>query len=198
MRSTTLVPAVAALALAIAGCTSSPPATPKWPPIRVVQGQPFAMNVARVEVRAEYQPPGGPTHVEGEIPISPEQAIQQWAQDRMQPIGSANIIRVVINDAEATETPLPVQNGLQSAFTTQQAARIDIKVNITVEVLDEQQLPISSVTGTAERSRTIPQGLTLNQHDQIDYDMLTQVMTDLNAQVSPEMQNTFGRWMQVP
>ena len=198
MRIRYILPALV-LGVALAGCAPGP-VPPKFQAIRVVEGQPYPINVAKIDIVINYVPPAGgpPNHIEAAMPYSPEMAVRQWVQDRLQPIGSANSVRVLVTDAEATETPLPIDNSLKGAFTTQQVARVDMKVHVSVQVLDDRQMVMAEATGDAFRSRSIPQGLTLNQHDQTEYDMLAEVIKALNDQVTPQLRASFGRWMAVP
>lgn len=182
------------LGLLLAACTSSPPPE-RIPTLSFSQLKPFRLNVARIEIVPEFQSSSRPPHIELDMPISPENAVRRWVQDRLQPIGTAGVMRVVIHDASATETPLPVDTSATAILKTQQASRIDVSVNVSVQMLDERQFVRAEVTGRSQRSRTVPEGLTLRERDRIVYDEVVDMMNGFNDSIAPEIQDTFGQWL---
>jgi len=183
------------LGMLVAACANNPPPTGALPQVSFAGKPPFVLNVAKIEIVPKITPSSQPPHIELTMPVSPENAIRRWVQDRIQAKGSTGILRVLINDATATETPLKMEKGMSAMFTTQQESRIDMSAAVTLQVLDERQFVKSEVTGNATRSRTLPQGLKLNERDKILYDMVVDMVTGLAGQVEPQIQTTFGPWL---
>jgi len=183
-----------ALALLLAACANNPPPMENLPPVSFAGKPPFVFNVAKVEIVPKFVSSSTPPHIELVMPVSPENAIRRWMQDRIQAKGSSGALRVLINNASATETPLAKEEGFSAMFTTQQTSRIDMSVAVTLQMLDERQFVKSEVTGEASRSRTLPEGLKLNERDRILYDMVVDMVTGLGQQIDPQIQNTFAPW----
>jgi hypothetical protein len=182
------------LGLALTAC-SSPPSTTVYPPISFRDEPPFRLNVARIEVVPQYQAPAQLPHVEYDMPISPENAVKIWVQDRLQPVGTTGTLRVVIRDASATETPLPRDRSFTGLFKKEAAARIDMSLSVALQMLDERQFVIAEVTGNATRSRTESEDQSLNERDRVLYDMVVDMMRGFDRDISPDISATFGRWL---
>jgi hypothetical protein len=183
------------LGLAVAACSNNPPPTDKFPPVSFRDQKPFVLDIAKVEIVNKYQSSSVAPHIEFDMPVSPENAMKRWIEDRIQPRGTAGTMRVVINDASATETPLPKNPDESELFTKRQISRIDMSIDVSLQMLDERQFVKAEVTGKASRSRTLPEGLKLNERDQILYDMVVDLIKGAGSQIDPQIANTFGTWM---
>src|SRR5690606_23874097 len=115
---------VASAAL-LAGCEPSPPPRPVFPDIRFTWRPPLRLAAAALDVERAFRSTLRTPHVEHLFPVSPEQAMEQWARDRLQPDGTTRRIRVRILDASVKEIELPRTPGLRGAFTTDQAQRYE-------------------------------------------------------------------------
>lgn len=179
------------LLLALAACTTNPP-TRHLPEMTFSNLQPIQLDVGRIEIVSEYQPPGRAPHIEAEMPVAPDNAVRRWVQDRLRPVGREGTVRVVIRDAQATETPLATSNSL---FTREQAARIDMSVDVAIQVLDERQFVVAEATGRAARSRTTSEGIKLNARDQILYDMVEGMMKRFNDEIDPGIRSSLSSYI---
>jgi len=186
---------VLAVALVLAACANQPLVADKFPPVSFADQKPYVFNVARVEIVSKYTSSSQPPHIEFDMPVSPENALKRWVEDRIKPAGTTGTLRVVINDASATETPLPRDTSASQLFTTQQTSRIDMSANIALQILDERQFVKAEVTGQASRSRTLPEGIKLNERDKILYDMVIALVRDVGTEVDPQIQATFPTYM---
>jgi hypothetical protein len=185
---------VFSLSLALAACVGQPPA-PRFPPVSFRNEAPFRIDVARIEIVPQYQAPAQLPHVEYDMPVSPENAIKSWVQDRLQPVGRTGTLRVLIRDAQATETPLKRDTGFTGMFKKEAAARIDMSMDVALQMLDERQFVTSEVTAKAARSRTELEDQTLNQRDKLLYDMVVDMTKGFDKDISPQISSTFGPWL---
>ncbi len=172
--------AAAALA-AVAGCQTTPPPQ-RLPDMTFANLAPYRLDVGQLEVVSEYVQPARPPHVEHVMPVSPEQAARRWAQDRLAPVGRTGAVRFIIKDASVVEVPLRTDKGFTGLFKEQQEARFDASLVTTLQVIDERGYPAISIDARANRSRTVPEGTKLVERDRIWYDMVEQMMQDVNSQ----------------
>ena len=186
------------LAAVIAGCGGVNPPTSRLPELSFRGAPPFRLNIARIEVVNKYTAPAGAPHIEYDMPVSPEQAVKRWVEDRLQPVGRSGTLRVVINEASATETPLKTDQGLTGVFKKEQAARVDMSVNVVLQMLDERQFVIADVSGDAMRSSTEPEGQKLNERDRFLYDMVADLIKGMDAKFGPNVPVAFGQWLGTP
>lgn len=183
------------LGLVLTCCSGVNPPMHRFPELTFTSSPPFQLDIGRVEVVSQYQAPAQAPHLEYDMPVSPENALKRWVQDRLKPIGRSGIMRVVIRNASAIETPLKTETGVKSVFEKQQVARVDMAVDVAIQILDERQFVKAEVTGKVERSRTEPEGMKLNERDKLLYDMVSELMQAFNAEVDPQIRNTFGPWL---
>jgi hypothetical protein len=183
--------------LMLAGCASSVPPAPTFPELSFSQQPSFRFNVARAEILMNYHSNSQAPHIEYDMPVSPENAIRRWVRDRVSPVGTMGTMRIVVTNASATETPLKTDQSVAGLFTKQQAAQIDMAVNVSIQMLDDHQFVIAEASAQATRSRTLPEGITLNERDQILYDMVKDMMAEFDTAISPKIQDTLGRWLQL-
>jgi hypothetical protein len=158
---------------------------------------PFQLNIARIEVVPQYQPSSQLPHIETDMPVSPESAIKRWVQDRLQPTGRTGTLRVLIRDASAIETPLKKDSGMTAMFKKEAAAKIDMSIDVALQMLDDKQFVISEVTAKAARSRTELEDQTLNDRDRLLYDMVKDMMQGFDHDITPDVRATFGPWLGV-
>lgn len=114
---------LACLALFLASCSSVQMPEPVG--LAYLSNKPLRLNVARVEVVKQYQSSSKPPHVENELPVPPTAMIQQWAQDRLLPVGKGGGHAVVtIEEASVVEKSLKGPGGLKKSIYLKPFRRI--------------------------------------------------------------------------
>lgn len=196
LRATRLI--LLAVGMILAGCVNKPLVPEKFPPVSFTDQKAYVFNVARVEIVPKFTSSSNPPHIEFDMPVSPENALKRWVEDRIKPAGTTGTLRVLINDASATETPLPRDPNASQLFNTEQTSRVDMAVNVALQILDDRQFVRAEVTGQASRSRTLPEGMKLNQRDRILYDMVVELIRNMSEEVDPQIQATFPNYMMQP
>ncbi|TAN59905.1 MAG: hypothetical protein EPN20_14435, partial [Magnetospirillum sp.] len=119
----------------------------------------------------------------------------RWAQDRLKPMGKAGFARVVIRDAKVVEIPLAVDKGFTGAFKKEQEIRYDAALDVAVQILDARHMVIGETVARATRSRTVAEGITLNERDRVLYDISESLAKDIDEQMSQLIRNFLGRWV---
>jgi len=182
---------VAALSLSasLAACANNHPPAENLPPLSFADKPPIVLDVARIEIVSKYQAPSTPPHIELGLPVTPENAFRKWVQDRLQPRGATGTMRVVINNAAATETTLPQDNA--SMFNNQPQTKVDMTLDVSLEMLDDRQFVTADVSGHASRSETLFTDLKLSQRDRILYDMAAKVTNAVGDELAPRVLTTF-------
>jgi len=168
-----------ALLVLLAGCQTPPP-PPVLPQMSFAHLAPIKLDVMRVEVTSEYQAPLKPPNVEHLFPTSPEAAMRVWARDRLQAVGNAKIAHVIVREASVTEATLPVDKGFTGMFKDQQSERYDAALSAEVVIRDSRGQPLAQASGRVVRSRTVTESVTLNQREQIWFEMAESLVKDLD------------------
>jgi hypothetical protein len=170
------------LALCLAACQTSPP-PPVFPELRFAHLPKIGLDVARIEVRQNYQAPLQAPHVDHLFPHAPAAAAARWADDRLAAMGRAGTAVFTIEDASATSERLPLTGGVRGAFTREQADRVSISLRARLDVETAGGLARGSATAFATRSQTLAEDITLNDRDRAYHQLTEQAMSDLNAQL---------------
>lgn len=195
MRHLLRLAVVVLATLAATACQNTKPPMQKLPEISFANLRPFNLDVGQLEIVSEYTAPGRSPNIEHLMPVSPEGAAQRWAQDRLKPMGKAGFARVVIRDAKVVEIPLAVDKGFTGAFKKEQEIRYDAALDVAVQILDARHMVIGETVARATRSRTVAEGITLNERDRVLYDISESLAKDIDEQMSQLIRNFLGRWV---
>lgn len=175
-----------ALLLLVGACTSTPSA-PRYEPISFAAEGAIPLAVARVVVEQRYRSPLQPPHVEHDFPVRPAEALEVWAHERLQAVGPAGEALFVIDEASAVETKLKKEGGIKGAFTTDQDARYTVKLRAHIDIANNGGLQKGQISAEAERSKTLPEDVSLNQRDRFYYDLTKEAMTELDKTLQREI-----------
>ena len=174
--------ATAGIAGVVAGCTTRVK-RPAYADITFTHQDPISLDVRRIDVIDQYSAPGTLPNVEHEFPVSLEATAERWASDRLRANGSAGSARVRILDASVVEQRLETKEGISGLVTTDQSEKYSAR--LLVEVVAEN--PARGLNGSASaeirRSRTVPEGLTLNEREKIWYEMAEKIARDMDERL---------------
>ncbi len=185
---------VLAAVLGLAAACSNPPMRPTYPDIHFTDRPPIQLDVARIELETTYQPPFKLPNVDHQFPIQPSRALENWARDRLKPVGRDGRAVFAIRDASVVEIELPKEGGISGALTTAPAQRYDMRLEATVQILDRGG-SARTATVQATRSQSVLEGITPNERDQAWYSMTQAAMADFDRQMESEIRNNFGNFV---
>ncbi|NKD77525.1 hypothetical protein HEQ60_07095 [Haematospirillum sp. H1815] len=176
-----------------AGCSDQGPPVSKQPELRFLTKAPFRFAAQGPDIVTSYIPPLRSPHVEHRMPLSPEQAMRTWAQDRITTTHThQRHIRVDIREASVTETKLPTKKGITGFFTNEPEARYAAKANIAVQIVDGAGVVRHEASATAWRTITIPEKASLAERDQIWFELVEHLMQDMDAQLGAAIRQHLG------
>ena len=172
------------LALTLLGGCATQPAPRRYADITFRNLPPIQMAVGAVETVVAWQAPFGNGHVESEMPVDATATAARWGAERLLATGGPGRAVVTVEEMSVVETNLSTTSGIRGAFTTDQAQRYDLRLVMRVRADDPVRLTTAETIVTAERSRTVPEGLTLAEREGIWYDTIEQLMRDMDARLS--------------
>ena len=184
---------LAALLLAF-GCAPAPQPL-NYPPISFASRTPITLDVVDIDVVSEYKPTMQPPYVEHLFPVTPVSALQQWAGDRLRAAGTDKRLQVIIKDASVKEEKLPITKGVKGAFTKDQAAQYTGNIVIELRIYGDKPLSLANTEVHSTRSKTLPEGASVAQRDQLFYDLTKQMMNDVNAELEKNIQQYFSNYI---
>lgn len=175
--------------LGLAGCRTPAPRS-GVPNLTFEHLAPIPLLVARREVENRYRPPPGMPTVEATAPIAPAEAVRQWAERRILPVGATGRALVVIYDAMLAQIPLARTTGLTGMITNDQSD--EYRVRIDVEVTIDGVAPPATARAYAERARTVAENVTLQQRDEVMYRLVEEAMIAINLELERQIYAGFG------
>ena len=179
--------------LVVAACALPPPIV--YPEIGFADRAPIRIAASLLEVVDLYRPPLRPPHVEHLAPAIPSIVVRRWAEQRLVPVGGAARLRVTIEDARIVETPLAVDDSLTGVLTVEQAARLDGRVAVTVALIGPAGEPLASASGEATRARTVPEDATLNEREELMFQIVEDLAAALDEVLSANVRRYFADYM---
>ena len=185
--------AAALTMLSLGACSTASP-----PPAKSTlqfDGQAIRLDVARIEVVTEYTSPLKPPNVEHLMPIPPAMAAKRWAETRFQAVGTTRVAKLLVQDGSVVEVPLKKTEGVKGFFTTDQEARFDGKLAVTLTILDDRAFGLGTALAEASRSHTLPEKATLNQRDKLYYELTDDLMRDIDAVMQKQLTMNLQRFV---
>jgi PBP1b-binding outer membrane lipoprotein LpoB len=173
--------AVVALVLVLAGCAGSTEV--KYvKPITFAGEPPIRLNVAKIEVVDDYVPPMRLPNVEHAAPTPPYTAVRQWANERLQAVGTTGYAQVLIEDAHITQRRV-------GEAQTEYSGRIN--VIIEAHGADFTQ-PAATAEVTVQRALTTDQDKSLADKEGVWDQLVRLMMTDFDNGMSGAITANMG------
>lgn len=187
---------IGAVALGLGACETMPPMK-TYPPISFKDEPPIRLNVDEITVVQDYTPPGAAPNVDHLFPVSPVETALRWPKERLVAAGSGsgNRAEFIVHDASATETDLKRESGLTALMTKEQAERYDARIAVELRILNSFDQVVGKADAEAVRTRSIAEDATINDREQLWYDMTKDLMTELDRQLDKTIKSVLSPYV---
>jgi len=176
----------------LAAC-ETPVSTQKLPELTYGHLPPLKLNVAKIEVVVQYQPPLKEPNVEHLFPTPPLKALRRWASDRLRAVGRSGKARLFITDASAIETSLRKKTGVVATFTKQQSYRYDLTVASVLEVSDGRRG--GHVSARVTRFTTLREDITINERNRAWFELTKALVKGFDAEIEKNIRQVLPDWV---
>ena len=187
--------AAAALVASLAACETPSPAEIQFPEITFVHLKPIRLDVVEVEFVQQYVAPRAPPNVDHLFPVQLASVAERWTKDRLRPVGISRRARVILLDATVTEAALRKRGGFTGLFWNDQSERYDARVEARIEIVDDDGAPESHAQAVAQRSRSVPEDISLGKREQVWFELAEDVMKDLDAEIERTIQRFLATYV---
>jgi hypothetical protein len=161
-------------------------------PLNFADRMRLRLAVEQVIIESAYRSPGAPPFVDHTLALTPEAAVRQLLEYRLQAVGGPGRVRAVILDASVREEPLETRRGVAGYLTTEMAARLDGRVMVRVDRLNEAGAVVSSISTAATRTRGLPEKIGYAERQRIAYELVRDLVNDLDAGLIANIEQSFG------
>ena len=178
----------------LSGCAQSP-WDARQPEMTFANFSPVGLNVLKIEVRNDYNPPMKEPNVEHKFSTPPYVAAENLVKKQLGAAGIDNVLRAIVKEASVVREELPTTTGFWGVFTREPAERLKARVVLRFE-LARQQSPdiiIGYVELTAKRSKTLMEGASVSDRARAYFDLTEDLMNDLNNGLTSSVKNSFGK-----
>lgn len=187
--------AVLIVALALTACETPDP-TPRYADITFSHLAPIRLDVGAVDYSQAYVTPAKIPNVEHLFVLRPSVVAQRWAGERLKAVGAVSrIARVTLVNAAVIGSALDTTQGIKGMFTIDQAARYDATVEILIEIVNSQGVVEGRASAVAQRSVTAPENITLNDRDQLWFELTEAVMADLDRELEATIRKYLAKYL---
>ena len=121
--------------------------------------------------------------------------LSNWAEARLQPIevNNSGALKVIINTASIKAFPINKNTKIEDLFVSNAAVNIEMDLDITIELLDENDNQISYVDVKVFKSKELADNISLLEKDYIIQEMLKALMNDFDSLVINKIKEIFHR-----
>jgi len=177
-RRLTLAIGFVAGMVGLSACATPPP--PQFPELRYTHLPAITLGVGSIEVVSTAKKSDAALHVESSMPVTPEQAVRNWAKDRLRANGVSGVAKVIIESASVTETELARSKGLKGVFTTEQSQRYDADLKVSIRLEGVPRVSEAFAQAAISRSQTVPEDVSVNVREQALFGLTESVMKDFD------------------
>lgn len=167
----------------IAACTSTSRDIKPLPSLTEQFTQPYYVNVSRVVVETKYSPLANPKDVSSTFPTPPDLALKTYAENRFKPAGGQGTLHFVIEDASVTKEDLKSTNSIARWVNADNRDRYTATIKIGL-YRDVQggfgTIGASGAQLKAERTLTIPDGISLDERDRHLQGFMATLLADID------------------
>jgi hypothetical protein len=181
--------------LAVVGACETTVERSEFPEFTYLHHPPIPLDVASIALEEAYRSPLTAPNIEHLFPTSPAEAVGRWVADRLVAVGVQRVARVTLLDASVVATRLERREGVEDLLWVEPNERIDARLKISVEVIDETGASLAFATAEVVRSRSLAEDLTLNERDAIYFELTEALMNDLNATLEQNIRDYLGAYV---
>lgn len=142
---------------------------------------PIRLDVSSVELVVEFNPTFQSPEVEQNFPVPPQRALENWIKDRLvagNP-SSPNHAKAIIRDATVLESRAP------------DGEAFDSRGSVKLEIIDATGTPVRTANADATVHLVVPTGTTLNDQDELWYQMTHRLALNLGREMERQIHNSF-------
>lgn len=182
------------IAFGLGGCETPAP-KPVFPDLTYGHMPVFSLDVARIEIEQTYRAPAARPNVDHLFPVKPGTAAVRWLRDRLQAVGSARTAVATVQRAAVVEVPLKKTPGVRGSFTVDQSERYDAALEVQIRIIANNGHQEAVISVQVERSRTVPEDITIDGRQRVWFEMTEAMMNDLNAQLERQIRTHFTKYL---
>ncbi len=184
---------IVAGSLAVSCETADP--VQRLPSISFAHKPAIRLDVGTIETVSTYVSPLKAPNVEHQFSVTPEDALRQWAKDRLVAVGMAGRAVFTITKASVRVDNLKRTEGVRGVFTTDQAERYTADIEAVIEVKDAGAQGTGYAEARVSLSRTIAENATLHEREKFWFDLTRDVANNFDSEMESVIKRHLVNWL---
>ena len=190
-----VVRALAVLAM-LAGTVSVASAQTAAPALVFANKSVLTVDATSLDLKIENIPPREYPHMNYRSQVRFEDGAREWAAAHFMLTGnSVNQLRVTIRQGDIVEKLLPVKKGIKGWFTKDQAAEYEATLDVELAIVDANGMVLSSASGKSRHTRTVPEGTTEADKQQVWAGMIVASFDALDNELQPQVRQVMAQFI---
>ena len=154
------------------------------------------VDATSLDLRIENVPPREYPHVNYRSHVRFEDAAREWAANHFMLTGnSVNALRITVRKGDIVEKLLPVKKGFAGLFRKDQAAEYEASLEVEMAIVDVNGKVVSSASGKATNSRTVTEGATEQDKQQVWMGLIVAAFDGLDKELLPQVRQVMGQYV---
>ena len=147
------------------------------------------MNIATASNRR-------PPNVEHLAPLSFNDAVTAWADQRFEPNGVGDtVIEVTVDHATITERALDVDGGIRGMLKKEQAVEYEARLSVSVRAVGPSGQQRSATSAEVWRTQTVGEDATMADKQKVLFDMIEASVRAMDAKLIPDFRRYFANYV---
>jgi hypothetical protein len=185
---------ILAVFVSLTACQASPEID-NFPAMTFTHLPPIRLKVKNIKLNSNFQYSTNSSNLAYKFPVSPENAVQNWAQDRLLIAGSKNNARLNIIRAGVQEIKLKIDESFIGVFKNEQSNRYNTFIEVSLEIFDETNVRQAIVIGKAEQSITVSEATSLSDRRKIWYNLIEKLMLKFDSAIQESINKNLQRYL---
>ena len=160
---------------------------PKTEPLQFSNLKRLIISSASFRVKTSFLPLLKDPYIGHSLPDPLLDATRRWAEHRFTVVGNSGSVLLTILNATAMQENLNKRSGIEGLFYEDQELKIKMKVEILIEIFNENKKVIATIKAESNRERTLKEGLSINEKDTHLLDMERRLFIDLDHVILQEI-----------
>lgn len=169
------------------------PTNPTLPAPHFADGRPLRLSVSEIKIADDYEFVNKSPNIEHSFNYPPSEVLKTWINEKLKASAPANhYIEVSIIDASVKKQDLSKTPGLKGIFTNDQTEKLDAHMVVEMRLYEEgKTISIADARAEASRSITVAENASLNEREQIHYDLTNALVKDVGQELEKQIRLHF-------
>ena len=156
---------------------------------------PIKLDVASIEIFDTYNPISSRPNVEHLFKYAPNKALHDFSQHRFVAVGKSGRAKFIIENASVVEEILLQSNGPRDILSLDKKVRYVARAVIRLELRSDRGFLQAYCMIRARHQRTIKGQLTLNEIEQIYFEIVEELISEVDREIGEQVSIYFSQYI---